>query len=256
MECEHFQEDLPDLLYGELPEERRTWAEEHARGCADCQGLWQELRAVRGALPPLAAPTHLQDRLKLAARDELLTRAPGGRTPGRGGALQLVAATILAACVTLAGFALGVAYERRRAPAPAPRLEQRASDPPAPGEPPWIEVNAPSPPGLRLSPTPQPPEAWQRVLHDAACERLRTGDLRAAREFFLRAAQMAPTSPVAAAAELGAAEAALRLGEAEQARRELDLLQQRIRAGVRVGDAALLQRAAELAQEAAEAQER
>ena len=32
--CESFQAELPDLLYGELPPERKESAESHAAGCS------------------------------------------------------------------------------------------------------------------------------------------------------------------------------------------------------------------------------
>src|SRR5690606_18666829 len=74
VDCETYQADLPDLLYGELDAEARASGEAHRRACAACDGLTRELQAVKGALPPLRPPPLLAARLKLAARDELLDR--------------------------------------------------------------------------------------------------------------------------------------------------------------------------------------
>ena len=65
-------------------------------------------------------------------------------------------------------------------------------------------------------------------------------------EFFRRSAEMAPESSLATAAEVGAAEALLRLGNREQARAELERARRAILAGARFGNAALLQRIHEL----------
>ncbi len=253
MDCDRFCEDLPDLLYGELPADHRERAEGHADGCASCQSLLTELRAVRGALPELAPPVHVVDRIKLAARDVLLAeQAPA--VAARGGTLHAVAAVLLAACVCLAGFGLGMAYERGRASDPAPQPQRPRAAPPQPdADETWIEVQGTGSKPLRLAPSSQPPEAWQRVLHDAATERLRAGSWVAAREFFLAAAEIAPRSPLAAAAEVGAAEALLRRGERARAAEELERTRRRIHAGARFGDPSVLQRIAELAEEAAAA---
>lgn len=242
MSCDTFQAELPDLLYGELAPERRATAESHARACPACAGLLDQLRGVRGALPPLHPPAHLAVHLKLAARDALLHDLQGG-APGRS-VLGATAALLLAACVAATAFALGVAYERGQ---PA-RLEPVEGD----------VVTIPSPPGAAPNPAPGHPRggqdpatgaAWQRVLLEAGRDRLEAGQAAQARTFFLRSAAMAPATALATAARIGAAEALARQGQRPAARAELEALRTEVRGGVQPGDAAHLQRIAELLQD-------
>ncbi|MGE0710709.1 MAG: zf-HC2 domain-containing protein [Planctomycetota bacterium] len=263
MDCEAFVTELPELLYGELPPERAAAAEEHAAGCAACGELMAELRAVRGALPTVTPPPTLGTRLKLLARDELLAGEPRPPIDARGGPLHLVTVGVLAAC--LIGFGLGIAFERRREPglaalSPSPGPSASPSAVPGPSEPslplprgpadidlgPGLQVTDPPPP----TPVPRAPAAWQRVLYDAGQSRLGEGRLAEARTFFLRAAKLDPEGPLTAAAEVGAAEALLREGQRSAALAELEATRRAILAGKRYGTGAVLQRIAELVQEA------
>ncbi|MCO5170517.1 MAG: tetratricopeptide repeat protein [Planctomycetes bacterium] len=248
MDCEAYQADLPDLLYGELEADARPVVEAHRRGCAACDALTRELEAVKGALPPLRPPPLLAARLKLAARDELLDRgapsfAPAAPEPAT---LRVVSAVVLAACVGLVGFALGTAW-RPAATAPEPGVLRPpgapAELPPAPD---WAEPEPTRPPPRAA---PRSPDAWQRVLFDSAANLRRQGETRQALEFFRRARAVAPEGPLAAAAMVGEAEALLRMGEAAEAARLLEEARRGILGGRLAGGPGLLQRIAELTAE-------
>lgn len=261
MNCERFQLDLPDLLYGELPPEGRAEAEAHAEGCPACAALLAELRGVKGALPSVTPPAALGTRLKLLARDELLAGAPReqrAEVGAAGGPLHLAAVGLLAAC--LIGFALGIAFQRRqeeRLPPPPPPTPRVAFSPtpalPIPRDP----AELPEGPGVIEATDPTPPvpvprrgPAWQRVMYDAGYARLQQGKLEDARTFLLRAAAVDPEGALAAAAEVGAAEALLRQGQREEALAELEAVRRAILAGQRYATGSVLQRIAELVSEA------
>lgn len=203
-------------------------------------------RDPRRGLGRGAAP-HLALRLKLAARDVLLDREEGAGSRAAGGELlRAVAALLLAGCVIVAAFALGVAFERGR-PDALPVAE-------GPGL-----VAIPSPPARvpagsgegasSVTRDPATGAAWQRVLLEAARDHLRAGEAAKARSFFLRSAAMAPRSALATAARLGAAEALLAQGRRPEAREELERLRREVRGGVQPGDAAQLQQISELLQQ-------
>lgn len=251
--CEAFVTELPDLLYGELPSERREIAQAHAEACSACGELLRELQGVKGAMPSVAPPAALGTRLKLMARDELLAEGPAP-LGAAGGPLHLAAVAVLAAC--LVGFALGIAFERRQ-PQPSPtQANGRAAasrtptlpvpDGPAQLPPETLPIGADPPP----TPVPGAGTAWQRVLYDAGQARLQANRLAEARTFFARAAALDPQGSLAAAAEVGAAEALLRQGKRADALKELEATRRAILAGKRYGTGAVLQRIAELVQEA------
>ncbi len=247
MDCDTYQADLPDLLYGELDAEARSSVEAHRHACAACDGLTRELEAAKGSLPPLRPPPLLVARLKLAARDELLERggvsvaAPPPRAPAT---LRIVSVIVLAACVGVVGFALGVTWQRQPARAVLPVPTTPTEVPPAPE---WAEPAEPrTPPRV----PPRSPEAWQRVLFDTAAGVRAQGDLERAREFFQRARDVAPEGPLAAAAMVGEAEARLRAGDRAEAARLLEEARRGIYGGRLVGGPGLLQRIAELQEEA------
>lgn len=263
MDCDALQQELPDLLYGELDEALRSACAEHTAGCPACAQLLAELQAVRAVEPRPVPPPLLGWRVKLAARDALLNGDPDALPQDRRGLfLPLLTAGLLATLLALTAFALGVAVGRRAArrgsPPALPLPEVPDADAvrpaePGPGEPRELGAEAdglPRPPRRALD-VPQASVAWQRVLLDAARARLAKGELRAAREFFVHAARIAPRGPLAAAARLGAAEAALRAGRSQTAAHELQALRKELLAGLLSGDAALLQRLDELLDEAA-----
>ncbi|HBP22242.1 MAG TPA: hypothetical protein DEA08_31225 [Planctomycetes bacterium] len=260
MNCERFQLDLPDLLYGEMPPEASQAAESHAEGCPECAALLAELKGVKGALPSVTPPAALGTRLKLMARDELLSTAPREQKAeigAAGGPLHLAAVGLLAAC--LIGFGLGIAFQRRQAdrlPPPPPTPSVAFSPTPAlpiprdpdelPEGPGVIEATDPTPPVA----VPRRGAAWQRVMYDAGYARLQQGKLEDARTFLLRAAAVDPEGALAAAAEVGAAEALLRQGRREDALAELEAVRRAILAGKRYATGSVLQRIAELVSEA------
>lgn len=254
MDCETYQADLPDLLYGELDDEARESVLAHRRSCAACDGLTRELEAVKGGLPPLRPPPLLAARLKLAARDELLDRAgvsveaPAPREPAT---LRVVSVVVLAACVGVVGFALGAAWQGRRGD-PADGTDRPVLPVPrAPTEvPPTPEWAEPQEPRVPPRAPPRSPEAWQRVLFDTAAGVRAQGDLERAREFFARARAVAPEGTLAAAAMVGEAEALLRLGDRDKAAALLEEARRGIYGGRLVGGPGLLQRIAELQEEA------
>lgn len=244
MKCEAFQADLPDLIYGELAPERRAALEEHAAGCLPCRELWDDVAEVKGALPAPAAPPQLGTRLKLLARDQLLEQGPPPAADRAGGPIHLALVALLGMC--LAGFGLGVAFERRQGSDPGPRPTLPFVDPP---EGPDDLPQEPSRPSGSAIP-PQAGPAWQRILHDAASERLTSQRWEEAERLYRRAAKVAPRGPLAAASRAGAAEALLRRGERSAALGELEVLRRELQAGLIPGGAPLLQRVAELSQEA------
>lgn len=248
MDCDSYQAELPDLIYGELDPEARPLVEDHRRGCTSCDALTRELEQVKGSLPQLRPPPLLAARLKLAARDELLDRGAGASSSGMdgppppplGSVLRLVAVIVLAACVGLVGYALGVSSR----PNDADRLSlpRTATDVPTPA---WVD---PEPPRQPPRVPPRSPEAWQRVLFDSAIGLREQGEPRQAAEFFLRSISAAPEGPLAAAAMVGRAEALLQLGEKAEAMQLLEDARRGILGGVLVGGPTLLQRISELSQ--------
>jgi len=253
VDCERFQAELPDLLYGELDAEAQPEVEGHLEGCSSCQGLTEDLRAVRQAVRRDDQPDALAARIKLAARDELLAgRRGGGGAARRGGPIHLVALVVLGLCVLLAGFGLGVAWERQDpreddlAARPEPTVRVPAPDEVGGDEPDWVGEFGPDPAIDPAGRVPRAPEAWQRVLFDAASGHQRRGDLAAAREFYARSVAVCPEGPLAAAAWVGAAEVELERGEAAEARRILAEVRVGVQAGHLPGGPRILQRIAEL----------
>lgn len=243
MDCSGFQAELPDLIYGELDPEVRPDVEAHLRACSDCAGLTDELRQVKGSLPRMELPPRLGARIQLAARDVLLEeRAP---TPLRGSPLHLAAAAVLGLALVVVGFGLGVAWQRADEPPGLvlPDPERLAPDSPeGPGDP-------PERPGLGQPAAPRAPEAWQRVLFDAARSHLDKGDASRAREFYRRAEAVHPRGPLAIPARLGAAEAALRMGRRDDARALLRSVRAALAAGEVPQPEAALERVQALEQE-------
>jgi putative zinc finger protein len=245
VDCEVFQSELPDLVYGELPDERRAQAEAHAEGCPSCAAIYAEVRGVKGSLPPPLPPPQLGARIKLMARDQLLEeKAPA---PDRtGGPIHLAIVTILGAC--LVAFGLGVTFERQRRGEGTPKPSLSPEDLTFPSQPPRPSATPARPVATALPPQARP--AWQARLYEAGQERLGSERWEDAEAFFRRAASVLPEGDLAGFARAGAAEALIRQDQKAAARAELDLLRREARAGRVPGGAELLQRIAELSQAA------
>jgi hypothetical protein len=71
MDCEKFEANLIDELYGELDDVTSAAMKRHAGGCSRCAGLLGGLRATRkiAALPLEPLPDGLEDRIFAAARE-------------------------------------------------------------------------------------------------------------------------------------------------------------------------------------------
>ncbi len=71
MDCEKFEANLLDLLYGELDELTGAGARRHASGCERCAAMLSGLQATREAavLPMVAPPPDLEERIFAAARE-------------------------------------------------------------------------------------------------------------------------------------------------------------------------------------------
>ncbi|MEZ6188888.1 MAG: zf-HC2 domain-containing protein, partial [Planctomycetota bacterium] len=101
MNCEALETALPELLYGGLPDDEAQAANAHLARCAACNRLVDELRPIPGSLRKAPPPPDLLQELKLATRDQLLEE----QLTSRRGPLHLAATLVLAASLTLIGFA-------------------------------------------------------------------------------------------------------------------------------------------------------
>jgi hypothetical protein len=112
MECDGFEGQVLDLLYGELPAERRAAVEAHASSCEACGALSRELGEARKAASVLTVretpPAELDERVKLMAR----AAAPVDvrRQSVRGGGLHVAAVVFLGLGLVASSFAVGVRY--------------------------------------------------------------------------------------------------------------------------------------------------
>lgn len=228
MNCEALETALPELLYGGLPDDEAQAANAHLARCAACNRLVDELRPIPGSLRKAPAPPDLLQEIKLAARDQLLEQ----ELTARRGPLHVLATVVLAACLTLVGFALGVRWDSDEAPrglgpdrvviTPG---EGGGGDSEAPGDRPPRVVDG---------------EPLQRMLIDAADGYLGREPERA-RDYFARARELAPRSPLAAAARAGEARALLALERPQEARELVRETRALILAGDLRADAELLQ---------------
>ncbi|MFO8056934.1 MAG: hypothetical protein R6V10_06545 [bacterium] len=73
MKSHHITEILVDLLYDELPEDRKKEALAHLEECTECAREYEELKKTVGAfqkLPDPEPPAHLKTRIMARARDK------------------------------------------------------------------------------------------------------------------------------------------------------------------------------------------
>lgn len=258
VDCDGFQQELPDLVYGEVDPEVRPHLDEHKASCGPCAALLAELLAVKGALPEMRPPPLLAARVKLLARDELLARQAADEQlrppPPVGPTLHLAAVAVLAACVGVVGFVLGARWRGGEPSLEVPRgpgdVTPADTEPRrGPGDATWIGTST-GPDELPSTgpqrPVPRAPEAWQRVLFDSAKGMAQKGEVRQAREFYRRAVAVAPDGPLAAEAQVALAELMLVAGERDEGLELLEATRRDILAGKLVGGPTLLQRIAEL----------
>jgi len=80
MDCEKFDEDVMDALYGELPELSEAALRRHVESCSRCASAYASLKSAREvAVLPLVEPSSdLEDRI-LAAEKAVYGRAPWHR---------------------------------------------------------------------------------------------------------------------------------------------------------------------------------
>jgi hypothetical protein len=259
VDCDGFQQELPDLVYGQVDPEVRTYLDEHRASCSACAAVLAELQAVKGALPEMRPPPLLAARVKLLARDELLARQAADEqakpAPPVGPTLHLAAVAVLAACVGVVGFVLGTRWREGEPSLEVPRGPGDVATEPrrVPGDPTWIGTMPPGgwgpdelPSTGPQRPVPRAPEAWQRVLFDSAKGMAQKGEVRQAREFYRRAVAVAPDGPLAAEAQVALAELMLVAGERDEGLELLEATRRDILAGKLVGGPTLLQRIAEL----------
>jgi hypothetical protein len=72
LDCATFNAEVVDLVYDEpLPAERRLQLDDHAEGCAQCRGLFEDLKEARafGAhLQGMSPPAELDERIRALTR--------------------------------------------------------------------------------------------------------------------------------------------------------------------------------------------
>lgn len=235
MNCETLQTAIPELLYGSLPDAEAQAANAHLARCEGCNRLVSDLRPIPGSLSKPAPPPDLATQLKLAARDELLERQ---QLTGRSGPLHLVATIVLALCLALVGFALGVRYQRTQ----TGELDTPGTQDDGDG----VEITHGDGDGTGSgSGDPREiegAEALQRMLVEAAQGYLQRRELERAKDYFSRAQDVAPRGPSAAEARAGEAEVLLELGGKQRARELLRETRALIIAGDLSASADLLQK--------------
>jgi hypothetical protein len=106
MDCEKYEPLLLDELYDELDELTSAAVKRHVSGCARCNGTLQGMRAMRraAALPVLAPPADLEERILAAAREAQKVVPLRGRLAGvvsRAGSWAMRPQTAMAAVFLL-----------------------------------------------------------------------------------------------------------------------------------------------------------
>ncbi|CAN5389247.1 hypothetical protein BH09MYX1_BH09MYX1_19950 [soil metagenome] len=107
MDCEKFESNLIDELYGELDDVTSAAMKRHAGGCSRCAGLLGGLRATRkvAALPLDPLPDGLEERVLAAAREAqkvVPMRSRLSQVVSRAGAWAMRPQTAMAAVFLLA----------------------------------------------------------------------------------------------------------------------------------------------------------
>ena len=131
MDCEKFENNLIDELYGELDELTSAAMKRHAAGCSRCAGMLGGLSATRKvAVLPMEEPSpELEDRILAAAREAQKVvpfAARLSRVVSRAGAWAMRPQTAMAAVFLLAiGSSFVLMQSRNSSPRTASLSVQR-----------------------------------------------------------------------------------------------------------------------------------
>lgn len=83
--CEHYQQQISQLLDGELPPEQVQTLRAHLRTCPECQRVYDDFLALQAAVRDAAAapPADLTARIMQQVRQEPVPMAPRAAAPAR-----------------------------------------------------------------------------------------------------------------------------------------------------------------------------
>ena len=81
--CEHYQQQISQLLDGELPPEQVQTLRAHLRTCPECQRVYDDFLALQAAVRDAAAapPTDLTARIMQQVRQEPVPMPPRSAAP-------------------------------------------------------------------------------------------------------------------------------------------------------------------------------
>ena len=83
--CEHYQQQISQLLDGELPPEQVQTLRAHLRTCPECQRVYDDFLALQAAVRDAAAapPADLTARIMQQVRQEPVPMPPRSAAPAR-----------------------------------------------------------------------------------------------------------------------------------------------------------------------------
>ena len=83
--CEHYQQQISQLLDGELPPEQVQPLRAHLRTCPECQRVYDDFLALQAAVRDAAAapPADLTARIMQQVRQEPVPMTPRSAAPAR-----------------------------------------------------------------------------------------------------------------------------------------------------------------------------
>lgn len=104
--CEHYQQQISQLLDGELPPEQVQTLRAHLRTCPECQRVYDDFLALQAAVRDAAAapPADLTARIMQQVRQEPVPMPPRSAAPARpaaGRTSPLLPISVMAACLAL-----------------------------------------------------------------------------------------------------------------------------------------------------------
>ena len=81
--CEHYRQQISQLLDGELPAEQVQTLRTHLRTCPDCRRVYDDFLAIQAAVRDAAAepPADLTARIMQQVRQEPVPMAPRRAAP-------------------------------------------------------------------------------------------------------------------------------------------------------------------------------